>query len=77
MTNSIHSPKNKFRGTIYQAGISGSGDCLSIVCNDLNSLKSWLEEFAKNKPAHIVISENKKEYPLFDWVEIENYEINK
>lgn len=76
MTNSIHSPKNKFRGTIYQAGISGSDDCLSVACSDLKTLKSWLEEFAKSKPAHIVISENEKEYPLFDWVEIENYEIN-
>lgn len=76
MTNSVHSPKNKFRGTIYQAGISGSGDCLSITCSDLIALKSWLKESAKGNPAHIVISENKKEYPLFDWVEIENYEVN-
>lgn len=76
MTHSIHSPKNKFRGTIYQAGISGSSDSFSLTFNDLNTLKLRLEEFAKGKPAHIVISENKKEYPNFDWVEIENYEIN-
>nr|DAR82334.1 MAG TPA: hypothetical protein [Caudoviricetes sp.] len=75
MTN--NSPKNKFRGTIYQEGISGSGDCFSLTCNDLHTLKSWLELEAKGKAARIVINENKKEYPLFDWVEIENYEINK
>lgn len=77
MTNSIRSPKNKFRGIIYQAGISGSSDSFSLTFNDLNTLKLRLEEFANGKPAHIVISENKKEYPIFDWVEIENYEINK
>ena len=76
MSTSIHSPKNKFRGTIYQAGISGSSDGFSLTCNDLSTLKSWLEESAKNRPAHIVISENKKEYPLFDWVEVANYEVN-
>lgn len=76
-TNSIHSPKNKFRGTIYQTSISGSGDCLSLSCNSLEELKSMLEKEANGKAAHIVIKENKKEYPAFDWQEIENYEINK
>nr|DAW08653.1 MAG TPA: hypothetical protein [Caudoviricetes sp.] len=75
--NSVHSPKNKFRGTIYQAGISGSGDSLTLTWNDLNTLKGWLEKEANGKAAHIVIKENKKEYPAFDWVEVENYEINK
>lgn len=74
-TNSIHSPKNKFHGTIYQAGISGSGDCLSLSCNSLEELKVMLEKEANGKPAHIVISENKKEYPRFDWIEIDNYEV--
>lgn len=74
-TNSIHSPKNKFRGTIYQTSITGSSDCLSLSCNSLEELKSMLEKEANGKAAHIVICENKKEYPRFDWVEIENYEI--
>lgn len=77
MTNSIRSPKNKFRGIIYQAGISGSSDSFSLTFNNLNTLKLRLEEAANGKYAHIIISENKKEYPLFDWVEIENYEVNK
>ena len=77
MTNSIHSPKNKFRGVIYQAGISGSSDCFSLTFNDLNTLRSRLGEAANGKYVHIIISENKKEYPLFDWVEIESYDINK
>ena len=76
-TNSIHSPKNKFRGTVYQAGISGSGDSLSLSCNSLEELKSMLEKEANGKAAHIVIKENKKEYPAFDWQEVENYEVNK
>lgn len=75
--NSVHSPKNKFRGTIYQAGISGSSDSLSLSWNSLAELKVMLEKQANGKAAHIVIKENKKEYPAFDWVEVENYEINK
>ncbi|PJI28250.1 hypothetical protein [Prevotella intermedia] len=75
--NSAHSPKNKFYGTIYQAGISGSGDTLSLSSNDLEALKGWLEKEAKGKAAQIIIKENKAAYPLFDWKEIENYEINK
>lgn len=76
-TNSIHSPKNKFSGTIYQAGICGDSDSLNLTWNDLNTLKDWLEKEANGKAARIVIEENKKEYPAFDWVEVENYEINK
>lgn len=75
--NSVHSPKNKFRATIYQTGISGSGDTLSLSWNNLKELKSMLEKEAKGKAAQIIIKENKKEYPDFDWVEVENYEINK
>lgn len=74
-TNSIHSPKNKFRATIYQTGISGSGDTLSLSWSNLEELKVMLEKEANGKAAHIVIKENKKEYPAFDWQEIENYEI--
>ena len=48
-TNSINSPKNKFRGTIYQAGISGSGDTLSLSWNDFETLKGWLEKKLKVK----------------------------
>ena len=76
-TNSIHSPKNKFRGTVYQIGISGSGDSLTLTWNNLEELKVMLEKEAKGKAAHIIIKENKKEYPQFDWAEIENYEINQ
>ena len=46
-TNSINSPKNKFRGTIYQAGISGSGDTLSLSWNDFETLKVGSEKEAK------------------------------
>lgn len=76
-TNSIHSPKNQFRGTIYQAGISGSGDSLTLTWNNLEELKVMLEKEANGKAAHIVIKENKKEYPAFDWQEVENCEVNK
>ena len=73
---SIKSPKNKFRGTIYQRGISGSGDTFSISWNNLEEMKSMLEKETKGKAAQIIIKENKKEYLEFEWVEIENYEIN-
>lgn len=76
-TNSIHSPKNQFRGTIYQAGISGSGDTLSLSWNNLEELKVMLEKEANGKAAQIIIKENKKEYPAFDWQEVENYKVNK
>ena len=76
-SNSVHSPKNKFRGTIYQVGISGSGDSFSLSWNDLKELKVMLEKEAKGKAAHIIIKENMKEYPAFNWVEVENYEMNK
>ena len=75
--NSVHSPKNKFRATIYQTGISGSGDTLSLSWNNLEELKSMAEKEANGRAAHIVIKENKKEYPAFDWQEVENYEVNK
>lgn len=79
-TTSFKSPKNKYRASItYNKALKGIGSVSSASANNMDDLKAYiqcyLDQARKSKvKCFIVISENKKEYPLFNWVEIERYE---
>ena len=79
-TTSFKSPKNKFRASItYSKALTEIGSSSSATANSVDDLKAYIQHYidqAHNNSAKctIVISENKSEYPLFNWVEIEKYE---
>lgn len=78
---SARSPKNKYMAHVYFdkyiKGV-GSGDMIGDM--DIEGLKhiviSWCGDNIKYaKGAKVVISENKKEYPNFEWQKVEEYRI--
>lgn len=79
MTTSFKSPKNKFRAAItYSKPLSEIGSCSSATANSIDDLKAhiqyYIDQANRNKvTCNIVISENMKQYPEFEWKEIEKY----
>ena len=79
-TKSFSSPKNKYRASVsYSKPLKGIGSVSSATANEIDELKShirfYIEQAHKNKATcFITISENLKQYPEFEWQEIERYE---
>ena len=84
MKNSISSksPKNKFRiELISKKPISGLGSSFSVGVMTLEDLendnfyKHYRNMVKQNGGGYVTIKENKKTYPEFEWVNVENFEI--
>ena len=75
------SPKNKYRASItYSKPLKGIGSASSATANEVVDLKSHIQyhidQAHKNKATcFITIYENLKQFPKFDWKEIEKYEV--
>lgn len=80
---SIHSPKNKFRGTIsftFKEGRKTSNTTHSYSSMNVEELKSWFDEYRRRHgfvKGYVTIRENKSTYPEFNWETIETYIIEK
>jgi hypothetical protein len=79
---SFRSPKNKYSAEITTSKSLGNlGNKFILTSMSIDDLKIRIkkefEEQAKkiNAKITIVILENKKNYPEFNWVELEKYEI--
>jgi hypothetical protein len=78
-TISFKSPKNKIRAAItYSKPLKGIGSASSATANDVSVLKGHIQfhidqAHRNNTTCLITISENLKQYPDFDWKEIEKY----
>lgn len=73
MTNSLHSPKNKFRMEInFNEPVDGIGSVISYTSNSIRGLSFFADKY---RNAHVVIMKNLKEYPKFEWVKVESYNI--
>ena len=78
-TKSFKSPENKYRASIsYSKALKGIGSASSATANEIDELKSHIQFYIKqahrNKATcFITISENLKQYPKFNWQEVENY----
>lgn len=74
------SPKNKFVSEInYRKSLSEIGSTSRIGAMSIEDVKHqvkfYTEQAKRNKTSStVVIRENKKVYPEFEWVEIERYE---
>lgn len=75
------SPKNKFVAQItYKDALSQIGSASSIGGMTLEDVKHnakfYTEQATRNGTSStVVIKENKKTYPDFDWVDVEKFEI--
>lgn len=69
---SAHSPKNKFRCQInLKNALAGIGSVISFNANTIEGIMDGIEQksgtIQRAKGATIVIYENKKTYPEFNW----------
>ena len=77
---SLHSPKIKFRASIsYSKALSeigSSSTAMGMTLEDVKTNASFYTEQSKrnNATSKVVVSENKKDYPSFDWQEVLKYE---
>lgn len=73
---SLHSPKNKFRCEInLNNALEGIGSVTSFNANTIKGIMGGIEQrsgtIQRAKGASIVILENRKTYPEFEWEIIE------
>lgn len=73
---SAHSPKNRFRCKInLNNALSGIGGVIGFNANTMNGVMDGIEQksgtIQRGGGASIVILENKKTYPEFEWVVVE------
>jgi len=79
-TTSFKSPKNKYRASVtYSKALKEIGSVSSATANEVDDLKAHIQfhidQAHRNKATcFITISENLKQFPEFDWKEIERYE---
>lgn len=75
---SIKSPKNKYSATItLDKANKYIGSKVSFTYNDIEALKRLVKDQCGcvKCGCTVVISQNMKEYPQFEWVEVEKYRI--
>lgn len=73
--NSIHSPRNKFRAEIhFSKPLKGIGSVVSITADSIEQLNCYIKTM-NYKKCHVVIYENKLQYPSFNWVVVQTCDI--
>lgn len=72
---SLHSPKAHFSASVYfNKPVKGLGSVVSLTADSIEQLKSDIA-CCGYKRATVVIRENRKRYPEFEWVKVESYNI--
>lgn len=71
------SPKHKFSASItFGKHVEGIGQSTTITADTLREIEGLASEYRKFN-SHILIKENKAEYPKFDWVEVKEYNLSE
>lgn len=74
----MRSPKAKFSVRInFDEAIKEIGSQVTFTADTVEQLKAYARHQAGQHAASVIISENRKSFPEFDWVEIERYNLNK
>lgn len=75
--NSLRSPKHRFLAQInFDVPLEGIGSVITVTDNYLGNFKHLIVQFAQGRPAHVTIRENKAVYPSFDWIVVNEYNLN-
>lgn len=78
MENSYRSPKNKFSVQVcFDTPLKGVGSTITMTANTMSDIEYLAQLNAQGHPAHVTVKENKNEYPIFDWVVVSEYNLNK
>ena len=74
----MRSPKAKFSASIYfEQAVKEIGSQVTFTADNVDQLKAYARHQAGEHRADVVIRENKKVFPEFEWVEVDRYTINK
>lgn len=69
------SPKHKFLASItFEKYVEGIGQSVTITADTLREIEGLAKEYQKFN-SHVLIKENKAEYPKFNWVEVKEYNL--
>ena len=69
------SPKHKYMaGITFAMYVEGIGQAVTVTGNSIQDVKILALEYKRFNP-HVVIRENRAQYPKFDWVIVEEYNI--
>lgn len=72
-TPSLHSPKNRYRVEVhFNQPLEGIGSVTSFGTMSLEGIDNYIRRYCMygQQEVHIVIRENLKTYPSFDWKKI-------
>ena len=78
----LRSPKNKYRVEFnYSEPLEGIGSSISFTTNDVEKSSNFIShcvQMAKqnNVSVTVIVKENKKVYPEFEWQQINQYSLN-
>lgn len=78
-TPSLHSPKNRYRVEIhFQQPLEGLGSVTSFGTMSLEGIEDYIRKYwmYKQPTVYVVIRENKKQYPSFEWVEVRKFNLD-
>ncbi len=71
----MNSPKHKFFAEVnFDIPQAGIGSATSFTADDITQLQSYIKAMNYSN-CHVVIKENKSQYPAFNWVIVKNYDI--
>ncbi len=74
---SLRNPKHKFSASItFEKHVEGIGQSVTITADTLRELQALAKEYRKFN-SHVLIKENKAEYPKFNWVEVKEYNLSE
>ena len=74
---SLRNPKHKFSASItFEKHVEGIGQSVTITADTLQELQALAKEYRKFN-SHVLIKENKAEYPKFNWVEVKEYNLSE
>lgn len=75
--SSLRSPKNKFSVQVcFDTPLEGVGSVITMTANTMSDAEHLAQFECAGIPAHVTVKE-KKEYPEFDWVVVNEYNLNK
>lgn len=71
----MYSPKNKFCAEVhFNKPLKGIGSVVIFTADSVEQLQSYIQAMNYNN-CHVVIKENKSQYPSFNWVLVKSYDI--
>lgn len=69
---SLRSPKHRYSAAItFEQYVKGIGQTVTVTGNTVEEVEALAKSY--KFPMHVTISENKAEYPSFDWVKTKEY----